>query len=54
MNFHLTFDFDYNYQTDLTNYLDSHSLTYQIIESEITITFSSTNQITEFITHFEL
>jgi hypothetical protein len=45
MYFHLTFDFDYNHQTDLTNYLDSQSLTYQIIESEITIHHITAQQL---------
>lgn len=49
MRMHLTFDFDHNFETKLTNYLDSHSITYQIIESEITIHFDNPNQLKEFL-----
>lgn len=53
MNYHLTFDFDYNYQTEITTFLDSLNLNYQIIETEITIHHLTSNQLIEITTFLE-
>jgi hypothetical protein len=50
MRMHLTFDFDHYYEHVLTNYLKSHNIDYQIIESEITIHFSHPDQLKDFLT----